>query len=79
MPKTLEEVGGQLNDVGSAFAQRRHAQVDPAEPVEEVGAKQLPLHHLGEAAVGGGDDADVDALAAGATDPFNRQILNSAQ
>ncbi len=76
---TFEEVGRQLDDVRAALAQRRHAEVHTSEPVEKVGAKQLPIDHVGEAAVGGRDDADVDALRAGAAHPFHRQILDGPQ
>ena len=75
----LEEILRQLENVGPALAERRRVHLDPAQAVEEVGTEQTPLDQSGEAAVGGGDDANVDAVRAVAADPFDRQLLNRAQ
>ncbi|HMD34698.1 MAG TPA: hypothetical protein VKH42_07015 [Vicinamibacterales bacterium] len=69
----------ELQDVVRALAQRRHANVHAAQPVEEVGAKAFPLDALAKTAVGGGDDPDVDAVRPVAADTLDRKILNRAQ
>ena len=52
-------------------AQRRDRHVDDVEPVIEVLAEAAGGDLLGEAAVGGGDDADVDDLGDAAADPLD--------
>ncbi len=57
----------------------RHAHVEAAQPVVEVGAEQAPLHQRRERAVGRGDDADVEPARAVAADPLDGHLLNRAQ
>ena len=56
----LEEVPGQERDVLAPLAQRRDAQGNHVEPVEEVLAEALLGDGAAQVLVGGGDDADVD-------------------
>ena len=46
-------------DVFAALAQRRHVDVDDAQPVQQVFAELAVRHHVAQVAVGGGDDAHV--------------------
>ena len=66
-----EEVTGEVKDVGAAFAERREREAEEVEAVVEVFAEGVLLDEVGERAVGGGDEADVDwdfARAAEAAD-----------
>uniref|UniRef100_A0A0N5A5Z1 PE-PGRS family protein n=1 Tax=Parastrongyloides trichosuri TaxID=131310 RepID=A0A0N5A5Z1_PARTI len=75
----LDEVVGQHGDVAGAFAQRRQAQVHDVQPVQQVFAERPLGHRLGQVAVGGGDDADVDGHRLGAADAVDHPLLNGAQ
>ena len=77
MPR--EEVDRELQDVFAPLPQRRHMNVDAAQAVEQVGAKQPPRDQLRERSVGRRDDAGVDATGAGAADALDRQVLDRAQ
>jgi hypothetical protein len=55
-----EEMAGEPRDVARPLAQRRQADADQVQAVEQILA-ELPARHLfAEVAVGGGDDAEVD-------------------
>ena len=73
LPMSLEKIRGQFLDVGPALAQRRHANVDAAEPIIQIGPKQLALDQIPQAAIGRGDDPDVDAVGAIAADALDRR------
>ena len=79
VPVTREEVARQLGDVVAPLAQRRHVDLDAAQPVVQVGAEEPLLDHPGERPVGRGDDARVHPLAAGAADALDGQVLHRAQ
>ena len=68
---TLEEIEGELLDVGAPLAKRRYADVDAAQTIEQVRAEQPLFDQRREAAVGGRDDPDVDAVAAVAAEAFD--------
>jgi hypothetical protein len=38
----------QLEDVGAALPQRRHVRVDAAQPIVEIGPKELPADQIGQ-------------------------------
>ena len=67
-------------DVVAPLAQRRHVEVDDAEPIEQVLAELAGRDALGQIAVGRRDDAHVDACAGvvGA-DRLNLAVLEEAQ
>ena len=75
-----EEVARQLRDVLAPRAQRRHLDVDAAQPVEQI-EPELAARSTSadERPVGGDDDADVDRPGADAADPLDRQVLDRAQ
>src|SRR5207237_153845 len=69
----------ELHDVGAALAEGGHADVDPAEPIEQVEPESTTIDELAEAAVRGGDDPDVHPLAAIAADALDDEVLDRAQ
>jgi hypothetical protein len=75
----LEKVPRELENVGATLAKRRHTHVDAAQPVIEVGTKQLPLDQLQQTAVGGGDNPDVEPVGGGAADALHGEILNGPE
>ena len=75
----LDEVLGQGQDVARPLAQRRQAQVHDVQAVEQVLAERPVAHGLGQVAVGGGQDADVDLHRLGAADPVDLALLDGAQ
>ena len=62
-----------------ALAQRRDVQREHGEPVVEVGAEAAAVHLALEVAVGGGDDAHVDACARSRADALDLALLQRAQ
>ena len=76
---SFEEVVGELEDVGSPFAERRDADVDAAQPVVEVGPEQVLFDEIAEAPVGGRDDTDVDAVDSVASHALHGEILDGAE
>ena len=72
----FEEVAGQLGDVVLPLPERGHEDVDAAQPVVQVGAEQLPLDQPPQAAIGGGDDPDVDALRTLTAHALDGEVLN---
>ena len=75
----LEEVAGQQEDIAAALAQRRHAQGIDAEAMVEIGAEAPGTHFLGQVAVGGCDQAYVDAVLAIGADPLQLPALQHAE
>ena len=55
----------EAGDFVAPFAQRRDAEADDVEAVEEVFAEASVADRVFEVGVGGGDDADVDGQRAG--------------
>ena len=62
-------------DVGRALAQRRQAQVDDVEAIEEVLAEAPRLHLAPEVAVADGDDAHVHLERVTAAHPMHLALL----
>jgi hypothetical protein len=75
----LHEVLGQGEESPGTLAQRRQAQIDDVEAVQQVFAERAVLDRLGQVAVAGGQDADVDAHRLGAADAVDLAFLNGAQ
>ena len=75
----LGEVLRQFEDVGRAVAQRRDLQIDDVETKQQVLAESAFAHGLGEVAVRGGDDADIDRHRPGAADAVDHALLDRAQ
>ena len=73
------EVLGERRDVVAPFAQRRQSQRDDVDAVEQVFAEPPLGDHLGEVAVGGGDDPDVGVDFVGAAEPAELALLQHAQ
>ena len=69
----------QRRDVVLPLAQRRQVDVDDVQPVVEVLAEAALVHHLLEVAVGGRDDARVDADRLHAAEPHELALLHHAQ
>src|SRR5207248_11663810 len=74
-----QEALGEERDVAAALAQRRHAQGDDAQAVEEVFAEAPGLHLAFEVAVGRGQDARVNDDGPGRADAANLALLQRAQ
>jgi hypothetical protein len=72
-------VSSEEGDVGLALAERRNAEVDDVEAEEEVFAEAAGLDHLGEIAVGGGEDAGVDGDGVVGADGANFFLLEGAE
>ena len=62
-----------------ALAERRHTNVDAAQPIEQIGPEQSLLHQRRKTAIGRRDDPDVDAVAGIPADALDRQILDRAK
>ena len=75
----LGEMLRQFEDIGRAIAQRRDLQVDDVEPEQQILAESAFAHRIGEVAVRGCDDADVDRHRPGAADPVDHALLDGAQ
>ena len=69
----------QFEDVGRTVAQRRDLQVDDVETKQQVLAECAFAHGVGEVAVRGGDDADIDRHRLGAADAVDDALLDRAQ
>ena len=70
----------QRRDVFLALAQRRHVQVHDLDAIEQVLAERPLLHHRVQIAIGGRDDADVDARRQRiGADLLNLSVLQEAQ
>ncbi len=74
-----EEVACQLQDVGATLPERGHADIDPAQPVIQVGTKQLTLDQRVQRSIGGRDNSRIDAARGVAAHSFDGQILDGAQ
>jgi hypothetical protein len=74
-----EEVLGEERDVGGAFAERRHVDVEHVEPPVEVLAEAAVGDSLLEVAVGGGDEADVEAARLGGAEAAHLAFLEGAE
>ena len=70
---------GELEHVGRPLAQRRDLQVHDVEAEQQVLAERALAHRLGQVAVRGGDDADVDRHRPGAADAVDHALLDGAQ
>ena len=75
----LDEILRQFADVGRPFAQGRNLQVDHVEAEQEVLAEFSLAHRVGEVAVRGRDDADVDRHRFAAADAVDHAFLDRAQ
>jgi hypothetical protein len=70
---------GQQGNIFAAVAQRRQAEIDHVEPVEEVFAEASLFDHDGQIAIGGGHDAGLDGDAMGGADGTDFLLLQRAQ
>ena len=59
--------------------QRRHANLDAAQPIEQIGAEQPAIDEPRQRAIRRGDDPRVDLPRAAAADALDRQVLDDAQ
>src|ERR1700754_3219845 len=75
----VEEVLRQQFDVAVAFAQRRHAQAQYVEPIEEVFAEAPLGHRFFQVDVGRGEHAHVHLDRPAAADAFDGSFLQHAQ
>ena len=71
----LHEIHRQLSDVAAAFPQRRYAQRDHVEAVEEIGAEAALAYGLVQIAIRGGEHAHVDAHGLVAAHGFELALL----
>ena len=74
-----DEVADERRNLVAPFAQRRDAQADDVEPVEQVLAEAPVLDLLFEVGVGRGDDADVDGERRGLAERADLAGLEEAQ
>ena len=77
--EALEEGHGQQGDVALALAQGRQVDRHHVEPIIEVLAERPFGDHLGQVAVGGGDQADVDVVLGGVADLLHAFALQHAE
>jgi len=75
----LHEIPDELRNVRLSFTKRRKRNREDIQAVVQVFAKFTVVNHLPEIAVGGGDDTDVDARRACATDRFEFAFLKNAE
>src|SRR5207245_4316717 len=75
----LEEIVGELEDVGTPLTKRRHAHVDAAQPVKEIRSKNRALNEVGEPPVRRCDNSNIDAMRAASADALDGKILNRPQ
>jgi hypothetical protein len=79
-PVQEDEVLGQERDVGQALAQRRQLEREDVDAVHQVLAELAGRHQLGQIAVSGGDDPDVDlAIAIVAQAPVLAELQDSQE
>src|ERR1043165_4573239 len=76
---SMQKALGQKSDVAATLAQRRHAQGNNAQTVEEVFAEISGLHFLFKVAVGRSDYASVDAHGPRCADAANFALLQRTQ
>ena len=76
---TRQKVVGQLQDVFLALPQRRHSNIDSAQPVIQVRSEQAALGQCRQRPIGRRHDACVDALGAAAADALDHQVLDRAE
>ena len=69
----------QDGNVAGALAERRREDGEDLEPVVEIAAELLLGDHLGEIAVGGGDEADIDGDGPVAAETLDLFLLQGAQ
>jgi len=74
-----DEVAGEGGDVLGMVAEGRGGEGEDFEAVIQVAAEEVVAHHLGEVAVGGGDEADVDGDGFGAAEAFKGLLLEGAE
>src|SRR5471030_2253276 len=75
----LEKVQGELQNVGTTLAECRHANVDPAQAIEEIWAEEPLLDQRGQAAIGRRHNPDIHAMAAVPADALDGEVLDGAQ
>ncbi len=78
-PKALDEVLDEQWDVVAALAEGRQVYGDHTQAIEQVVAESAGLNQLGQRAVGGGDDADIDVDGAIIADTLERAFLEHTQ
>ena len=69
----------QQGNVFRALAQGRGGDRKDPEPIIQIAAKLLFLHHPTEIAVGRGDDADIDMNRPGAAQAFELLLLEHSK
>src|SRR5438093_10265043 len=74
-----DEVAGERLDVVRPAAQRRQVDGAHVQAVIQVVAERALPYHVGEVAVGRGDDPDVDADRVGGADTLDLAVLEHAQ
>ena len=77
-PELVREMTDEKRNVAGPFPQRRQLDGEDVEAVVEVGPKVSLLHRSGEIAVGRGDDPDVDAASAKASDTLEFSFLEDS-
>ena len=75
----LDEETDEQGNVFGALAEGRDADGEDVEAVVEVAAELAIGHHCGEIAIGGGDDACIDADGAVAAEAFEFLLLEDAE
>ena len=70
---------GQQEDILASFPERRRAELDDVQAVEEVLAEAVLADGLDDVAVGGGDQADLDAQLLVAAHAGEAAVLEEAE
>ena len=78
-PVAFQKIPRELEDVVAPLAQRRHADVDAGQPVEQIRPELSPFDKAGEAPIGRGNDPEIDAMRSLPADTLDRQVLQRAQ
>src|SRR5688572_7446072 len=79
VPVSRQKVGRQFTDVVASAAQGWNVNLDAAQAIEEVSAKQPASHEICQGPVGGRDDPRVHPPDVRAADALDRQVLNGSE
>ena len=75
----LYEVQDQLTYVIPSLTQRRYEDRKYVQPIVEIAAEFVACDHVGQVAMGGGHQTDVDAMCTAASQPLELLFLQNPQ
>src|SRR4029077_17397742 len=77
--KRHEEVVCKKQNIGAAFAERRHREHQDIQPEKKILAETAGLDSRGEIHIREGDETSFDAQSLGSPEAFERALLQDAQ